>query len=640
MTHADYLDELADELEPGPPTDATKLLPTALLTSVLGAAGLRELEVRLSYCAIVQAPSSDWVNPISRSLRSIGEWDYYTSQSTPVKSPKQHDDVSQYVVGTLARGGRVFGVSQQPNELLPPSIIVAADRRIKLPLPSCEVIASVIQAVTGSCPIDVPADLVAGLDFNEIVSCIRHNSSAAECVDRLKQTKARKIAVVRSDDTVPHVHELHGLGAAKNFAMDLVADIEAFRRGELAFNDIVSSAILTGKSGTGKTSLVRSLAKSANLPLISTSVGEWFATSNGYLDGVIKKIDETFAAARAVAPAIVLLDEIDAVPSRSSLNPRNRDWWLPVITHLLTTLDGAISSKTENLIVIGATNYPQLDEALIRPGRFSRIIEIGLPDHDALSGILRQHLGKDLEETDLTNAAHLAAGATGAIVQEWVKAARRTARVSKRAMVLADLLQQIAPADNRSPELIWRIAVHEAGHAVASHLLGLGELLAISIASSGNTGGYTEIAHDGRVPTRREAERLVIQLLAGRCAEELILGEPSTGGGGGVNSDLAQSTDLLGLLHLGAGLGDSLLYRAGPGHIVSGLVNNPGIAKAVENDLRRLYSSALSLIKGELRLVEVVAENLVRHRHVSGERFLELAASLKEAEVHSENPHG
>lgn len=118
-------------------------------------------------------------------------------------------------------------------------------------------------------------------------------------------------------------------------------------------------------------------------------MGTLFATTNGYLDGVIKGIDALFASALAAGPsAIVLIDELDGIPSRAGLNDRHASWWTPVINHFLTTLDSSLSGSASRLIVIGATNHPErLDPALIRPGRLDRVIWVdmrrGLGRHPA-----------------------------------------------------------------------------------------------------------------------------------------------------------------------------------------------------------------------------------------------------------------
>ena len=341
------------------------------------------------------------------------------------------------------------------------------------------------------------------------------------------------------------------------------------------------------------------------------------------MDGVVKQIDEVFARARSLAPAIIFFDECDALPSRIGLDSRNRDYWLPVIAHMLTTLDGAISGQTKDLIIVAATNHPEaLDPALCRPGRLSRIIHIGLPDEAALAGILRQHLGSDLDGIDLAAAARLAHGCTGADITGYVKIARSDARAAKRPMELGDLLDAIAPPEQRAPAHLHRIAVHEAGHAVTAHVLKLGQIRSVSIVSRGVAGGFCHVESDGYAPTRAILEDHVVQMLGGRAAEEAVLGDAGTGSGGHESSDLASATREMALLRLSLGLGDELIYRGGREEIPRVLALDPKLSKAVEADLRRLYGRALGIARDNLHLLEAVTEELLAKRHIGADRFL------------------
>ena len=296
-----------------------------------------------------------------------------------------------------------------------------------------------------------------------------------------------------------------------------------------------------------------------------------------------------------------------------------------MITHLLTTLDSAVSGVANQLFVIGATNHgDKLDNALVRPGRLDQLIHIGLPDAEALAGIMRQHLGTDLAGEDLGDVAHLAFGATGAHVVGWVRSARRAARTEGRPMQMSDLISVIAPAESRAPELLERIAIHEAGHAVLAHATGLGAVLSVSIVAHGNAGGITVIDFDGHTPTRSSIEQAVIQMLGGRAAEEVLLGDPGTGAGGAANSDLARATRTLGLMHLGTGLGEHMTFYADAAGVPSVLAINERAARAVETDLRRLYARALEHIRENVALVRAVADALLARRHLGPIGFLEI----------------
>lgn len=622
MAQFDLLDDGEDRAQD---LTAYDRLALALLESVVGREGIIEIAGRQRYCLVVQAPAADWVTPLYRGIKQLGHWRYAIERSAAGRS-RSYDDPDERVVISLSEGDRIFGVSQDPKAHLPQAMLTSADRLVSLPQPSAEVVGRVITEVTGKSPGHLPGDLCVGLSFDEIVGCIRVGSSASECADRLKRAAKARNRVQAFGPDVPEIKDLHGYGAAQQWALDLIQDLGAYRRGEIGW-DAVSSplVILQSPPGRGKTAMVRSLAKSSDLPLIATSVGQWFANSPGYLDSIVKQIDQVFAAARAVAPAILFLDEIDAIPNRLTMSRRGADWWTPIITHLLTLLDGTNPASTEKLVIVGATNHvDRLDEALIRPGRLSRVIEIAPPDERALAGIFRQHLGGDLEGADLTHAGRLAFGclATGAQVVEWVKAARRIARAEKRAMTLADLLLAIAPGDQRSERDRRRAAVHEAGHALAAHLTG-NTPVGISTIEDGRRDGFT-IFENGRLETRGDIEDLVTQFLAGRAAEELVLGEVSAGAGMVAGSDLARATKFAGALHLSAGLGEHIRFQADVDKVLDALATDCTAAQRVEDDLRRLYLRAMELLCEHRPILQAVTEELMLHRYVARERFLEL----------------
>jgi ATP-dependent Zn protease len=613
---------LPPKAQPMPQPDALELIPQVVLEQALGKTGMSRLRGSQSLCLVVETRADDWVAPIERFLRQYGDWDK-TVAKTLDQARRRDDTTGPDVLRILSKGGRALGVAGRFAHL-PDAMVTAADIRVELPPITTEIIETVIRRMTRK-RVTVPVE-AARLGFGELVSCMRAGDSAAAIVERLERatSSARSITPIGTD--VPHIQDLHGYGAAKEWALELIEDIQDWRNGKIEFDAISSrNAVLTSAPGLGKTTFAKSLAKSLGMPLIATSVGAWFANSPGHLDSVIKQVDQVFAAAAAAAPAVLFLDEIDAVPNRATLDSRGADWWLPVITHLLTTLDSAVSGIADKLIVIGATNHgDKLDAALIRPGRLDRLIHIGPPDAEALAGILRQHLGQDLAGEDLADAANLAFGATGSHVVAWVRAARRTARNAGRPMLMSDLVDVIAPKDDRSPELVERIAVHEAGHAVAAYATGLGAVLSVSIVAHGIAGGITVTDFDGYTPTRASIEATVVQDLAGRAAEEILLGEAGPGAGGSAHSDLARATRTLGQLHLSTGLGENMIFRADADGVPGLLAINERASQAVEADLRRLYGKALEMIRENAALVRAVADALLERRHLGPGGFLEL----------------
>lgn len=602
---------------------AIHTLPELMIRLALMPAHIARLKRDRTTSMVIEAPSAEWVDPLMRASKRLGEWKFAHAVSEPPRKSTHGMTTSDQAVFAMANGGRIIGVTQN-LDYLPKAMTASADIRIKLDHPDDELLRQAIKMATGRYPRSMPPGISQGLDYSDICGAIRTGSTAKACVDRLvAASKARSKAAPGLDD-VPFVEELVGYGEElEGWAQALISDLNAWRAGKLDFSAIQRTAVLASEPGLGKTTFVRSLAKSAGVPFFPTSVSQWFANSPGYLDSIIKQIDELFAAAAAVAPALIFLDEVEGIPSRDNAD-RHSSWWIPVVGHMLLKLDSATSGDNSKLIVIGATNYPsRLDRALVRSGRMNRIIHIEKPDANALEGIIRQHLGSDLPDADLGVVAKLGVGASGADVHDWVKSARLAARQQNRSMIMQDLFNQVAPPDTRPAGLVRRIAIHEAAHAVVSHVLMPGSVDAVTtIGRKPSEGGRTTmslVAEDAIA--RRDIEHRAMVHLAGRCGEEVLLNSVSSGAGGDETSDLAQATYMLALVHTSLGLGDRLLHRSSPQEVKQLLTLDPVLAKTVEADLQRLYAASREIVRENAKVVEAVADALIKQRHLTGDKF-------------------
>jgi hypothetical protein len=190
------------------------------------------------------------------------------------------------------------------------------------------------------------------------------------------------------------VEKLTGYGAARQWALDLKTDLQAFKNDEVKWSDLSSRLLLSGPPGTGKTTFARALCNTLELPLVATSVARWLETS--HLGDVLAAIGATFDHVSQHAPCILFIDEIDNIGSRAGGGNRPFDeYWSTLVNRLLELLDGA--SNTEGVIIVGATNRPEkIDPALLRSGRLEKHIIIPPPDTEALIGIIAHHLGGDL----------------------------------------------------------------------------------------------------------------------------------------------------------------------------------------------------------------------------------------------------
>ncbi|MBV0893502.1 ATP-binding protein [Paracoccus sp. Z118] len=236
--------------------------------------------------------------------------------------------------------------------------------------------------------------------------------------------------------------ELAGLEEARDIAIGITEDLRAWAAGALEWRDVHRGLLVAGPPGCGKTELARAMAREPGIHLESGSYAQWQAA--GHMGDMLKAMRKSFARATERAPSIIFIDEIDAFGSRSNgRTSSNASYEQKVITGLLELLDGI--AGREGVVVIGACNdAAELDPAIRRAGRFDQFVHIRRPDAAALATILRQHLGNDLPDADLSTLGQMAVGRSGADCAAAVRAARATARRAGRPLAEADLRADLA----------------------------------------------------------------------------------------------------------------------------------------------------------------------------------------------------
>jgi ATP-dependent Zn protease len=336
----------------------------------------------------------------------------------------------------------------------------------------------------------------------------------------------------------------------------------------------------------------------------------------------------SFDAARKAAPAILFIDELDSFYSRQG-DTRHRDWWANVVNGLLQLLDGV--EKRDGVVVVGATNHPELvDPAIVRSGRLDRVLEIGLPDETALADILRIHLRDDLAHIDLMLVAVQATGATGADAERWVRGARRRARRAARTMIIGDLVAEIVGTEQRSPEHLRRVAVHEAGHAVLLAIKEPGRLRHVSIMGRADAHGEIALKPGEGILDETTIEGILCRMLAGRAAEQLVLGRVSSGAGGPDQSDLGRATALS--LAAETALGFSrrpLLWRGvwNGNAAAQVLLANPALAEDVNARLEAAGEDACRTLQAHRGVLDEVVERLLARGVLSGAEVEDVLAT-------------
>jgi len=411
-------------------------------------------------------------------------------------------------------------------------------------------------------------------------------------------------------EPVPPLSEIHGLGPARRWAESLVRDLRDFREGKIPFSECDVGCLLAGPPGTGKTTLARVLAHEAGVHFIATSAANWL--SHSYLGQVIEAVKEDFARARANAPCILFIDEVDGLADRTAVEGRYKSYWNAFIGCVLEEISGFRAQP--GVILLGATNnLDAVDPALLRSGRFDRIVPVTIPEPEDLAKILRLKLGSDLSGEDLVSAAVLGLGSTGADVERWVRGARRRARYEERELTIEDLLAEICEAvDGLEPDLLHRCAVHEAGHAVVAIVHSEAIEVGISLVKRAAIAGCTRAIGREEALTLEAARRRLAYLLAGRAAEEVVLGGVSGGAGGMEGSDLALATRLAVDMVTAYGVAgpEPLVYwGAGvrPPHLP------PHLYTEVRRELNAAYKEACELVQKHRQAVDRLAGYLTMH---------------------------
>ena len=645
----------ADWIDTTPPPDPARIAAAIMIGEALERTRTTvETAARDGSVILIHTPDASWTAPIheqwsiwirggeaawdlsgTSAFRGRGAFSSFAPTQRPSDGELAH--LAQRFQLALAAGEQCLGVAHD-RTWMPDDLLDAVDLELHcLPLTDDE-LSEVVQVMTGVAPTERLAPGVARtVTPRQLRLCRRVSQDADSYMRKLAQLV--KVEAARKRNTVPTsrssapravpgLERLHGMEEAVAWGFALARDLVDYRAGRIRWEDVDCGLLLYGPPGTGKTLFAQALAATCGVPLVVGSYGQWIGTGTGHQGDLIRAMRATFADAGKKTPAILFIDEVDSFPDRAKTS-RNDDWHTAVGNALLTELDGV--GGRPGVVVIGACNHPQkLDPALVRSGRLDRRIRIALPGPEALALILREHLGSDLADVDLSRAAALAIGSSGADCERHVRGVRRRARTEGRPPVLADLLAEIGGATPGEAEL-RRIAVHEAGHAVAGAVLAPGEIRAAAIRNATDTAGVVMSIPRSEVMDRAWLRDTLMRRLSGRAAEELFLGEAGGGAGGGPHSDLAQATLLATQSIVGLGLHASgdLLWLGMPEtqELREMLQADPVLADHIREVLRQAYADVLALLARHRDALDAVADELAREQSMSGERIAELVSA-------------
>ena len=404
---------------------------------------------------------------------------------------------------------------------------------------------------------------------------------------------------------------------------------------------IPKGVLLIGPPGTGKTLIAKAVAGEAGVQFLSISGSDFVEL---YVGVGASRVRDLFDQAKKLSPAIIFIDEIDAVGrQRGAGLGGGHDEREQTLNQLLVEMDGF--NTNEGVIIIAATNRSDiLDNALLRPGRFDRQVYVGLPDIKGREEILKVHSrGKILgEDVDLSNIAKGTIGFTGADLENLLnEAALLAARENKRVITMDDIekatLKVIAGPEKKSRVVTPRsrkiTAYHEAGHAVVSfYLPNVDPVHHITVIPRGAAGGMTVYRpqEDKDYTSRSEMFERIVSSLGGRVSEKIFLDDISTG----ASSDIQNASAIARSMVTKYGMSDRLGPIAFDDSSRSVFIGrdftqtksySEKTAAAIDDEVKRIFDEASELCEELLSehsdLVVATAEYLLEHETMEGEDF-------------------
>jgi cell division protease FtsH len=413
---------------------------------------------------------------------------------------------------------------------------------------------------------------------------------------------------------------------------------------------IPKGVLLVGPPGTGKTLLAKATAGEAGVPFFETSGSEFVEMFVGV---GAARVRDLFEQARKAAPAIIFIDEIDAIGQSRANGVRmgNNDEREQTLNQLLSEIDGFRAEKDKPVIIMAATNRPEvLDQALLRAGRFDRQITVSAPDLTGRLQILRIHTKnvKLSPEFDLDRAARMTPGFSGADLENVVnEAALLAARRGAAAVTIQDfeaaIERVVAGPEKRTRVMNDRerttVAYHESGHALVAELVPHGDPVAkVTIVPRGRGAlGYTMQlpTEDRYLLTREELEDRLAIMLGGRAAEQVVFGMISTG----ASNDIQRASELARQMVMEYGMSEKLgnvRYATQHYQFLSGDTTanaSPETLQIIDEEVQRIikeqYKRAQALLNEHRAALERLTRQLLETETVDG-------AAVEQALVESE----
>ncbi|TBF31548.1 AAA family ATPase [Rhizobium ruizarguesonis] len=487
-------------------------------------------------------------------------------------------------------------------------------------------------------------DLLMSESWSRLSKAFQDRRGPLQALERLRRTSvpiAKGVELQTTEFLGPTLAEMHGIGPALEWGHNLAKDLADYRGGVIPWKDVDGGVLISGPPGGGKTMFASALANTCQVPIVFGSVSKW--QEAGALDEHLKAMRNSFAEAKARAPSILFIDEVDTIGNRMEAD-HNRGYMRGVIAGLLQLLDGF--ERRAGVVVLGACNYPQLvDPAIRRPGRLDRHLEIAPPDAQSRLAILGFHSGLDLDGDHAEKFEFATDGFSGAEIERLVRDAKRVARRRSEPFSADHIVEQLPSVTTIPEDLLHCIAVHEAGHALVGFEIGHGQIADIKISGFRMDGSSRPL---GRVEIERAAPRrrtkttyldAIAVYLGGAAAESEALGSFADGSSGGSAADLNRATDLATAVEGGMGMGHTLIVEQIELEQLARMrLYNHELRKQVHQLLNNEFERARSIIRMQRSALDALTERLLETKALSGNEVVQILQRHRRATVSLAKP--
>ncbi len=485
---------------------------------------------------------------------------------------------------------------------------------------------------------------------------LRPQQMAGGGQDRMAKFGSARIRTLSESDRSIGFRSVAGADEEKEELSEIVDFLRDPEKYSALGARIPKGVLLVGPPGTGKTLLAKAVANEAGVAFLSISGSDFMEL---YVGVGASRVRDLFSQAKKQSPAIVFIDEIDAVGrQRGTGLGGGHDEREQTLNQLLVEMDGF--GRNEGVVVLAATNRADvLDPALLRPGRFDRQVYVGLPDIRGREEILKIH-AKDkplAEDVDLADIARGTPGFTGADLENLLNeaallAARKNAPYLSMEDIRAAEIKVIAGPEKHSriiPQHERELtAYHEAGHAIVMHSLPNHDPVSqISIVPRGQAGGMTISLpeEDRSYLSKRYLEDEITALLGGRVAESLVLGDISTG----ASNDIQRASSLAHKMVATYGMSEKLgpvCFDSGSGEVFIGRTMSQGraysetVAAEIDAEVQAIIAESRgrceAILTEQRDKLEAVAQYLLAHETMERADFLAVFGESEEKSA-SEN---